>query len=606
LTVIDAIGWTLLHFLWQGLLIGGAYAALRARCGKPHTRYVLGMAALGLCSLVPAMTLWWLWPSQSLPGSIQRVPDRLIAGMGPTGLASGEVWHRVDIALPWLVGVWCGGIALLGIRAGREWWRLARARKNAIPVDAWSECVGSLAARFGIRRSVDLLATAAVEAPTLFGVLKPAILLPTALLLRLPPAQLELILAHELCHVRRWDYLANLAQVVLETLLFYHPVVHWLSSRVRADRELCCDRSVLDMMDAPPWRYAQALAGLAEAASHLAPAASGGVLVERIEILLAPRRAQRKAGAGWLPLLSMAVVLLLAFGMKRALEPSPMQRDVAAPGSAAAVSRPVPKPVSRVVEATSRPVPGQMQSPVAPAKEPRVRADDPAAPVKSRRTAAETSAIATHAASGTKAKPAADATTKDNSADAPDADRPMGSPAARVSGEALPLSPVLASDLTFANAPVIDLSVRAPASIVPGRTASPTPAPSAPIASPEESRSPVSAAPRVTHFVAPVYPSGMGDRAVHGRVDLQFRIAADGSVQDVGVVSGGGQAQLVRAAVSALRQWRFAPESAQAGHVYRQAIDFDLSAGNALCRTPTGSHICRRDLGDAGVAATDR
>ena len=110
--------------------------------------------------------------------------------------------------------------------------------------------------------------------------------------------------------------------------------------------------------------------------------------------------------------------------------------------------------------------------------------------------------------------------------------------------------------------------------------------------------------PRVTHFVAPVYPSGSGDRPAHGRVDLRFKIAADGSVQDIAVLSGADHPQLARAAMTALRQWRFAPGSAQAGHEYRQAIDFDLPEGAESCRVVTGSHICRRDLGDATSGVT--
>ncbi|MGH8211888.1 MAG: TonB family protein [Rhodanobacteraceae bacterium] len=608
MNMVDAIGWTLLHFLWQGLLIGGAYAALRARCGKPYTRYVLGMAALSLCALAPALTLWWLWPSQSLPESVQRLPDRFVAGIGSTGFANGDAWRRVDFVLPWLVGSWCAGIALLGIRSVREWWRLLRARRNAIRVDAWAGCVESLAARFGIRRSIDLLATAAVEAPTLFGVFKPAILLPTALMLRLPPAQLELILAHELCHVRRWDYLVNLVQVVLETLLFYHPVVHWLSARVRADRELCCDQAVLDVMGAPPRRYALALAELAQAASHLAPAASGGVLVERIEILLAPRRAQRAAGSGWLPLLSIAAVLLLALGMKRALEPSSVRHNPAATGSpAAAVLPSALKPASRALNAPTPLVHERMQSPIAPSKEFGARADDLAPPVEPHRVAGNTTAGATHEVSDDAARLPAAAIRQNSAAVARESDRRMGPSVAPISGEALSLSKTdLAGDLVSTTAPAIDLPLPTLASPVPSQPASVAAATSVPIDPPVQDRLPEAVAPRVTHFVAPIYPSGMGDRTVGGRVDLQFRIAADGSVQDVSVVSGDGHAQLARAAASALRQWRFAPESAQAGHVYRQAIDFDLSAGSDLCRTPTGSHICRRDLGDAGVSVINR
>src|SRR5579885_411350 len=108
------------------------------------------------------------------------------------------------------------------------------------------------------------------------------------------------------------------------------------------------------------------------------------------------------------------------------------------------------------------------------------------------------------------------------------------------------------------------------------------PTPAAPAATNPDRSQPAAesaVAPRVTHFVAPEYPVTLGERAVHGRVDLQFRIAADGSVQDVAVLTGGDHPQLARAAVSALKQWRFAPESVQTGHVYRQAIDFDLPEG---------------------------
>lgn len=595
MNAIDAIGWTLLNFVWQGLLLGGVFAVLRARCSRPHMRYALGMAALGLCALAPALTLWWLWPSQSLPDSLQRLPDRLVAGFGPAGPASSDVWRRIDIALPWLVGMWCAGIALLGTRSGREWWRLARARRNAIRVDAWSECVESLAARLGIRRSIDLLATAAVEAPTLFGIFKPAILLPTALLLRLPPAQLELILAHELCHVRRWDYLTNLLQVVLETLLFYHPVVHWLSARVRADRELCCDQAVLDTMGAPPRRYALALAELAETASHLAPAASGGMLVERIEILLAPPRARRARGAGWLPLLSMVAVLLLACGLKRAFDASSLYHDLAATGSPSTTVLSSPsKPVSAIVDAPVRVEHEGPRSPLAPSNEPAERVGDLAPRVESHPVSMDASTGVAHESTAA----VSEAVTSKNSAlEVRETPRQPEPSAAPMEAEALSLPRAdFARDLVSAKAPAIALPAPTPANSVPVSMAART---TVPIDPPTEDRPPEAVAPRVTHFVAPVYPSALSDRAVHARVDLQFTIAADGSVQDVSVVSGDDHAQLARAAISALRQWRFAPESAQAGHVYRQAIDFDLAGEGGVCRTPTGSHICRRDLGDA-------
>ena len=121
----------------------------------------------------------------------------------------------------------------------------------------------------------------------LIGLIKPVILLPLSMLSGFSPHQIELIIAHELGHVRRWDYLANLVQVVIETVLFYHPVVHWISRDVRNARENCCDDLVLNLAKGNPIAYARALADLEELRHDLdvvapALAASGGVLLARI------------------------------------------------------------------------------------------------------------------------------------------------------------------------------------------------------------------------------------------------------------------------------------------------------------------------------------
>jgi bla regulator protein BlaR1 len=595
MNVIDAIGWTLLHFLWQGALVGGIYAALRARGRTPQTRYVLGLAALALCATIPVITLCWLWPSQPLAQSVQRLPVRPAGGMGSIDVADGELWRRIDIVLPWLVAFWCVGIALLAARSLRDWLRLTRARKHAVRVNAWSERVETLALRFGVHRCVDLLATAAVEAPTLLGVFKPAILLPTALLLRLPPAQLELILAHELSHVRRWDYLVNLAQVLLETLLFYHPAVHWLSSRLRTDRELCCDQDVLTTMGAPARSYAQALAELAETASHLAPAANGGVLVERIEILLAAPRTRGPTGV-WMPLLSVAAALLLAFGLKQALEPAAIANPVASGARPTSASRllaaAAPRPIAPPHAAMQVPRPSVAE---------KHDAGIAVAAVAQSDSTQKKSAGAKHEFS---AQPKSSPLPERNAVEAhTSVVYHTVKPLARIGNETarVPVIDLVDRSLSFVTAPVASSSPPAPAHTSADQADAPTSDSAGQTSTRADAKQP-QAAPQVTHFVAPVYPAE-SDMA-RGRVDLQFRIAADGSVQDVAVLAGGDHPQLARAAVAALRQWRFAPESAQPGHAYRQAIDFDQAVGAKSCRVPTGSHICRNDLGDEAVGVT--
>jgi hypothetical protein len=163
-------------------------------------------------------------------------------------------------------------------------------------------------------------------------------LLPVSALAGLSPQQLEAILAHELAHIRRHDYLVNLLQTLVETLLFYHPAVWWLSHRIRIERENCCDDLAVSLCG-DPYAYARALADLEALrgdAGRLALAVTGGSLLHRVRRLLgAPSHDSR--GPGW-PAATAAVVLMGAIaasavandvveldhvGAQTALEPAP-------------------------------------------------------------------------------------------------------------------------------------------------------------------------------------------------------------------------------------------------------------------------------------------
>ncbi len=138
-----------------------------------------------------------------------------------------------------------------------------------------------------------MLVSQVARVPTAFGWLRPVILLPASILCEMPPEQLEMILAHELAHVRRLDYLWNLLQIAIETVLFYHPAVWWVSRRIREERENCCDLQAVAAIGSP-LAYAGALMRLAEIRCQLdlaaAPAGSmaadGGSLETRIRRVL--------------------------------------------------------------------------------------------------------------------------------------------------------------------------------------------------------------------------------------------------------------------------------------------------------------------------------
>ena len=128
--------------------------------------------------------------------------------------------------------------SLAGLRmAGGLWWvHRLRASPPCGDAQRWEVCVDRLAYRFGIRRRIAVRLTADGDSPLSVGWWKPMVLLPAAIAARMPEPLLEALIAHELAHIRRHDYLVNLLQGVVEALLFYHPVVWWLSHRIRIQR----------------------------------------------------------------------------------------------------------------------------------------------------------------------------------------------------------------------------------------------------------------------------------------------------------------------------------------------------------------------------------
>jgi beta-lactamase regulating signal transducer with metallopeptidase domain len=152
--------------------------------------------------------------------------------------------RRIESLLPGLVALWGAGVLLLCLRSVGGMAlvrRLGRSGLSAAPA-ALEATLARLANTLGLRASVRLYESALVGVPTVVGWLRPVILLPASTLTGLTAQQLELILAHELAHIRRHDYLVNLVQSAAETLLFYHPAVWWVSKRMRVEREHCAGR----------------------------------------------------------------------------------------------------------------------------------------------------------------------------------------------------------------------------------------------------------------------------------------------------------------------------------------------------------------------------
>jgi beta-lactamase regulating signal transducer with metallopeptidase domain len=312
--MVPALARALLHFLWQGALIGLAVAVTMQlmRDARPQWRYAIACFALLACVLLPITGLLFeLAAHLSTPTASQGSALSLAALV--SGRAEVPEWSSTfEGALPWIVTAWATGAGALSLRMtlGVFWIHGLRNTPQDARHASWQIRLDALTARFGLK-PVALRLVDGIRSPASAGWWRPVVLLPTALIMRMPADLIEALLAHELAHIRRHDYLVNLLQGVAEALLFYHPVTWWLSRRIRAERELIADSLAVQVIGEPR-RLALALSELSDcqhtqgSSLHLAQAAHGGHLMSRIEHLIRPGH-RNVQGRIAFPLLGLAV-----------------------------------------------------------------------------------------------------------------------------------------------------------------------------------------------------------------------------------------------------------------------------------------------------------
>jgi beta-lactamase regulating signal transducer with metallopeptidase domain len=312
---MDYLAWALLHFIWQGALIAGGFALLRGRLQGPQARYILGCTAMAAMMAAPVATFAFMGRTilAVSPGRTGVAPHVSSAAVAFAAWDA-DAWTR---AVPWLVLFWLAGVLVCSIRLSGAWWGAARLRTSGNrPAGAeWQELLERLMRRIGVGRPVKLVVSSRVEAPAVIGWLRPIVLMPLGALTGLPREHVEALLAHELAHVRRHDYLVNLVQGIAEALLFYHPAVWWVSGQIRLERELCCDDAAIaacgDVLT-----YARALTNFESNRPAHAPAAltaNGGSLRGRIRRLLDPANPAKDMLPG--PVAGWALAVLMAVGM---------------------------------------------------------------------------------------------------------------------------------------------------------------------------------------------------------------------------------------------------------------------------------------------------
>jgi bla regulator protein blaR1 len=272
-TILRAFCWTLVHSLWQGLLMAilGGLLVLLTRKAAPALRYNL-FSILFLLFFLTAGTTFVLELQAAGGGVINggshvepaaSSPVEFSAGTAATGkMASGNLSasgilqrstdrfvayfneHAPFVVLIWFI-LFSAQLARLLANLGNI--HRIRHYRTSPPSAYWKERIGELALLLGIKRKIALLESAIIRVPMMAGLFKPVILIPLGLLAQLPPDQVEAVLLHELAHIRRKDYLMNLMQSFGETLFFFNPGVRWISSLIREERENCCDDMALEV-----------------------------------------------------------------------------------------------------------------------------------------------------------------------------------------------------------------------------------------------------------------------------------------------------------------------------------------------------------------------
>ena len=349
--ITRALGWALIHSLWQGLGLAALAAIVMALSRRPTIRYAVATGALVAMLAVPVATFFALMkpaspahallaaspapqsltarpgasPSNTIPIAPRAAPTIMTKDAAVGDSRTHILPPRILLAdflppniLPWLVGAWLCGVAIFSLRfaGGLLLLEFKRRRPAGTPGYRVLVLCRELQDQLGLKRAIRYLECDWLRTPAVIGWIRPIILLPVSALTGLSETQLRAVIAHELAHIRRLDPLVNLLQVLIETLLFYHPAIWWLNRRIRAERELCCDEIAVSLTGDRK-EYAKVLTLMAEweQAPALAMAASRGPLSERIFHILG----KKPSGQRMLGVMGSILFLAAALGAANVL-----------------------------------------------------------------------------------------------------------------------------------------------------------------------------------------------------------------------------------------------------------------------------------------------
>jgi beta-lactamase regulating signal transducer with metallopeptidase domain len=360
-SIIENLGWTLLHSVWQIALIAFVlFLALRLTQNfSANFRCLLSVFALVFALVLSAATFISLNENsraglfqnrvsnaedyETVDKNFRRGEDLPVltnekksveTAKNQSVLASIEnlqnaFGENLAAVLPFAVVFWFLGVAFFGARLAGGVWQLHLYKTCEIsaPDSEWLERFSALCAKLKISQTVKILRSNLIETPIVVGWLKPVVIIPASVFMQITPRELETIIAHELIHIRRFDTFVNFAQNLAEILFFYHPCAWWISGAIRREREFAADAAVVEIFENSRIVYANALASLEEirhGANQTLPrvvtAANGGNLMQRVSVILQKNTGIKRSASAWsagFAFLLIPAVLLAVFSFNQ-------------------------------------------------------------------------------------------------------------------------------------------------------------------------------------------------------------------------------------------------------------------------------------------------
>ena len=268
----NALGWTLVHSLWQSAVIVLMVIFCLRFIPSTHSRIRYAVACAGLLLFIGTslMTFAYLTSVRTnhnlLPGPWYPTIEHSVQTeltSSSTGNFFNIISSAIEAKMPLILTLWLGGFLIFGFRLTGGIFYTYKLKSGALPVEnEWKDYLNQIRKNLGIDRLVTLGESAAIHAPMVIGYFKPMILIPVGMVTGLTSEQIETIFIHELAHIKRHDYLINFIQSFIETVFFFNPFTWILSNVIRREREYCCDDLVLSQHGSAS-AYAHALTQLA-------------------------------------------------------------------------------------------------------------------------------------------------------------------------------------------------------------------------------------------------------------------------------------------------------------------------------------------------------